>query len=78
MPLALTVLAAAIAAWDEQPIRLILDTGFEDALAPFTPHPGTPAITSEQAHSGKHSLRIERTGGVVLPAVDYAPQALPR
>lgn len=40
MPLALTVLAAAIAAWDEQPIRLILDTGFEDALAPFTPHPG--------------------------------------
>lgn len=74
VPLALTVLAATLTAQDEQALRVIVDTGFEERLAPFTPHSGSPSITTEQAHSGKHSLRIERTGGVILPAVDYAPR----
>lgn len=59
--------------WCEEPVRVVLDTGFEEGLAPFVRRSGTPAVTTEEARSGRHSLRIERSGGVALPPVDYAP-----
>lgn len=72
--LLLTAFGSTAGAQNDEPVRVIVDTGFEDGLAPFTRHHGSPAITTEEARTGRHSLRIERTGGVILPPVEYGPR----
>ncbi|MFW5866484.1 MAG: hypothetical protein ACOCX2_01620 [Armatimonadota bacterium] len=56
---------------DDQPIRTIAETGFEEGLAPFEVSWGNAEIATDAAHSGDASVRMEDGGAIVLPDIPY-------
>jgi hypothetical protein len=68
--IAATVATAAFAQ-EEEPIRTVAETGFEDGLAPFARGWGSPEIATDAAHSGENSVRIEDGGSIELTGIPY-------
>jgi hypothetical protein len=70
--LSLTLASAAWAA--EEPLRVLVETGFEEGLEPLQRAWGDDvAITMDTAHGGNACLRIVNGGSAVLPEVEYGP-----
>ncbi|MFW6438351.1 MAG: hypothetical protein ACOCZ7_04980, partial [Armatimonadota bacterium] len=71
--LILTISASALcgAFADDQPIRTVAQTGFEEGLVPFEVSWGNAEIATDAAHSGEASVRMEDGGAIVLPDIPY-------
>ena len=71
LSLLLAAIALTAAFAQNEPIRTVAETGFEDGLAPFERSWGNPGVAADAAHSGEASVRIEDGGAIVMPDIPY-------
>ncbi len=69
--LLLTVVGVCFA--QDEPIRTVMQTGFEEGLAPFTVSWGDATLGTDAAHSGATSVRMEDGGAIEFANISYAP-----
>jgi len=65
--------ALCVAYAQDEPIRAVMETGFEDGLAPFEVRWGNATLATDAAHGGTTSVRMEDGGAIVLPDTAYEP-----